>query len=93
MAYNQDHRITPQSIRKDIDNILESAYEADYVTVPLISEEDAEYVNRENISEVIEELTKKMMVAASKLDFEEAAAFRDRIRSLENLELDMLGGS
>ncbi|HIJ36846.1 MAG TPA: excinuclease ABC subunit UvrB [Deltaproteobacteria bacterium] len=93
LAYNQEHRITPQSIRKDIDNILESAYEADYVTVPLISEEDAEYVNRENISEVIEELTKKMMVAASKLDFEEAAAFRDRIRSLENLELEMLGGS
>ena len=93
LAYNQEHRITPQSIRKDIDNILESAYEADYVTVPLISEEDAEYVNRENISEVIEELTKKMMAAASKLDFEEAAAFRDRIRSLENLELEMLGGS
>ena len=93
LAYNQEHRITPQSIRKDIDNILESAYEADYVTVPLISEEDAEYVNRENIYEVIEELTKKMMVAASKLDFEEAAAFRDRIRSLENLELEMLGGS
>ena len=93
LAYNQEHGITPQSIKRDIDHILESAYEADYVTVPLISEEDAEYVNRQNISEVIEELSKKMMEAASKLEFEEAAAFRDRIRSLENLELEMLGGS
>ena len=93
LAYNQEHGITPQSIKRDIDHILESAYEADYVTVPLISEEDAEYVNRQNISEAIEELSKKMMEAASKLDFEEAAAFRDRIKSLKNLELEMLGGS
>ena len=93
LDYNREHRITPHSVKKDIDNILESAYEADYVTVPLISEEDAEYVKRENLSVVIEDLTKKMMEAASKLEFEEAAAFRDRIRSLENRELEMLGGS
>ncbi len=93
LNYNRDNQITPQSVKKDIDNILESAYEADYVTVPLISEEDAEYVKRENLSVVIEDLTKKMMEAVSKLEFEEAAAFRDRIRSLENQELEMLGGS
>ena len=93
LAYNQEHGITPQSIRRDIDHILESAYEADYVTVPLISEEEAEYMKSENLSQVIEDLTKKMMEAASRLEFEEAAAFRDRIKSLENQQLEMLGGS
>ena len=92
LAYNQEHGITPQTIRRDIDHILESAYEADYVTVPLISEEDAEYMKSENLSQVIEELAKKMMEAASRLEFEEAAVLRDRIKNLENQQLEMLGG-
>ena len=93
LAYNEEHGITPQSIRRDIDHILESDYEADYVTVPLISEEDAEYMKTQNLSQIIEDLTKKMMDAALKLEFEEAAVFRDRIKSLENRELEMLGGA
>ncbi len=93
LAYNQEHGITPRTIRRDIDHILESDYEADYVTVPLISEEDAEYMKSGNLSQIIEELAKKMMEAASRLEFEEAAVFRDRIKSLENQQLEMLGGS
>ncbi len=90
LDYNVANNITPASIKKNIDDILGSAYEADYVTVPTVAEEAAEYVTPERISELVEELTKKMNEAAKKLEFEEATLLRDRIRELEKRELEML---
>jgi excinuclease ABC subunit B len=90
MAYNQDHDITPRTIQKNIDNILDSIYEADYVTVPAAAEEEEGYVTSEQLEEMIEALREKMKRAAADLEFEEAAALRDRIRELEKKELDVL---
>ena len=89
LEYNKAHDITPVSIRKDIDNILASVYEADYVTVPVIEEEEGRYFTVEGTKEMIGDLTKKMQDAAKKLEFEKAAAIRDRIRALEKQALEI----
>ena len=83
--YNEENGITPQSIKKEIKNILDSIYEADYVTIPIEqkSEEDRDLKTPKQIIERINELKKKMFESASKLEFEEAAGFRDRIQKLE----------
>ena len=90
LEYNRIYHITPTSIQKNIDEIMGSAYEADYVTVPAVAEEEGEYVTSERLKEMIEDLTVKMKAAAGSLEFEEAALLRDRIRALEKKELEML---
>jgi excinuclease ABC subunit B len=88
MEYNRVHHITPETIKKNIDDILGSIYEADYVTVPGVAESREEYATPEGVETLIEELTNEMKKAAEKLAFEEAARIRDRIRSLEKKELE-----
>jgi excinuclease ABC subunit B len=92
LEYNRIHDITPASIQKSIDDILGSVYEADYVTVPAIAEEEGGYLTVESIDEMIKDLTEKMKEAAGKLEFEEAALLRDRIKGLEKKELEILSG-
>jgi len=91
LEYNRANHITPASIQKNIEDILGSIYEADYVTVPAIAEEEAEYLTPERIHKMIRDLEKKMRDAAKKLEFEEAALLRDEIRALEQKELDVRG--
>jgi excinuclease ABC subunit B len=93
LEYNRIHNITPSSIRKNIDDILGSTYEADYMTVPIVAEEERAYVTLEDLEEMIVDLTAKMKDSAANLDFEKAAAFRDQIRDLEEKGLDVLGFS
>ncbi len=85
--YNKKHRITPQSIKKSIRNILSSIYEADYYTVPEVSEVKEEYGSIKDIPKVIQELTAEMKEAARRLEFERAAELRDRILKLQEMEL------
>jgi excinuclease ABC subunit B len=87
-AYNRKHRITPASVQKAIPDILESIYEADYVTVPRVAEKPGDYVSLLEIPRLITRLKKEMREAASQLDFERAAEIRDRIKSLEQQELE-----
>jgi len=88
--YNRANNITPASIEKNIDDILGSAYEADYVTIPAVAEEAGEYMTPERLSEIIKELTARMKAAAKRLEFEEAMQLRDRIKSLEEKEWEAL---
>ena len=90
LEYNRIYHITPTSIQKNIDEIMGSVYEADYVTVPAVAEEEGEYMTSERLKEMIEDLTVRMKTAAGSLEFEEAALLRDRIRALEKKELEML---
>jgi excinuclease ABC subunit B len=91
-AYNEAHGITPESVKKGISDVLQSVYEADYVTVDLGSAGRQEVVGKD-LKTVIAELEKKMREAASNLEFEDAARFRDEIRRLEvhDLGLDRPG--
>jgi excinuclease ABC subunit B len=85
--YNEAHGITPESIKKDISDILGSVYEADYVSIPIVSEPEEEYITLDSLHRAIRSLKKEMLGAARRLDFEEAARLRDRIVHLEDREL------
>jgi len=85
--YNELHRITPKSIKKDISDILSSIYEADYAAIPSVSEPEEEYLSLDRLRKDIKSLKKEMHRAAKRLDFEEAVRLRNRISSLENKEL------
>ena len=85
--YNETHGITPQTIKKSVRNIMASVYEADYFTVPSVSDRNEEYLPAKEIPAIIEKLKKQMKEAASRLEFERAAEIRDRIVRLEETEL------
>ena len=89
--YNEEHGITPESVRAEIHHILGSVYEADYVTVPTVSEEQAAYSSEKELPVVIRKLKEEMKRAAKELEFEKAAELRDRIRDLTKLMLEMGG--
>ena len=88
-AWNEAHGITPQSVRKQIGNVLASVYEQDYVTVAPVEDGGvAEFVGKD-LKSTIAELEKRMRTAAADLEFETAARLRDEIRRLEALELGL----
>jgi excinuclease ABC subunit B len=85
--FNREHNITPETIRKDITDILSSLAEQDYVTVQVEREEGPEEVLPDDIPKVIKQLTDEMFRAARDLEFEKAAGLRDRIRDLESRKI------
>jgi excinuclease ABC subunit B len=88
-AWNKEHGITPQTIRRDISQALQSIYEQDYVTVDALEgEETAEFVGKD-LKATITELDRKMRAAAADLEFETAARLRDEIKRLESLDLGL----
>jgi excinuclease ABC subunit B len=86
-AYNEKHGITPESIIKSMDSILNSVYDADYVEIPTAAESEPDYIPPELIPDIIKSLKKEMRDAAERLDFEEAAQIRDRIKAISEEEL------
>ncbi|MFT8244599.1 excinuclease ABC subunit UvrB [Roseomonas sp. BN140053] len=89
VAYNTEHGITPQTIRRDIADVLQSVYEQDYVTVDAVEGADsAEFVGKD-LRASVAELEKRMRAAAADLEFETAARLRDEIKRLEAMELGL----
>ncbi len=86
VAYNIENGITPESIVKNISNVMASIFEQDYVTVPVDSEYPQD-LNHEQLADHITELEKEMKALAKKLKFEAAAELRDRIHSLQKMLL------
>jgi excinuclease ABC subunit B len=82
--YNIENDITPESIKKNIVDVLSSIFEADYVTVPRQKEEIA---SPKEIGRQIKDLRRKMLDHAKRMEFEEAAVMRDRITELEQKEI------
>ena len=89
MAYNKENSITPETIQKEITSVLSSVYEADYVTVPEVSEPAADYKSLDELEKIIRELQDKMKKAAQELAFERAANLRDQIRDLQALDMEL----
>jgi excinuclease ABC subunit B len=81
IQYNEENGITPESIIKPVDMSLAAIVEADYVTVPLESEED-ETATGDQLEELIKTLETRMREAAKQFEFEKAAQLRDRIKGL-----------
>jgi excinuclease ABC subunit B len=86
MEYNRENGITPESIIKPVDMSLAAIVEADYVTIPLEGEGDANATG-EQLEEMIRTLETRMREAAKQFEFEKAAQLRDRIKALREKEL------
>lgn len=78
-AYNKKMKITPETVKSQIKDILGSIYEADYYAVPAAAEERAGYDLSED---TLKRLETEMKDAAKKLEFEKAAQIRDKIKAL-----------
>ena len=79
MLYNEEHNITPTTIKKKVRDAIEATVVADEETIYGIKETD----NIEEIKENIAALQAEMMEAAQNLQFERAAELRDKIKQLE----------
>jgi excinuclease ABC subunit B len=89
LAWNREHGITPETVKKSMQTILGSIEEKDYYT-PKVSAAEApeEYgVAPKEIPKLIKKLRREMLGAAKELEFEKAAELRDRIKRLEEMEL------
>ena len=84
--FNLANGITPSSIKKNITDIMASAYERDHVLVDAGFAEDPVPIGH-NLRAHIAELEKRMRDAAGNLEFEEAARLRDEIKRLQATEL------
>ena len=88
LAFNAEHGITPQTIKKNIGDILAGVEESDYVTVD-VGDDAPETLQGMDLQAYIGQLEQKMKEAAANLEFEEAARLRDEIKKLEASELGL----
>lgn len=84
--YNLVHGITPETLYKTREEILQTTAVADEKAeeLPMVAEESPEYLEGANRLDIIEELTRKMGEAAENLEFEKAAQYRDEIARLKS---------
>ena len=88
VAWNEEHGITPESIRKGIPDSLQSMADADHVTIDTGIAGDSLDASG-TFEDRVEDLRQRMREAASNLEFEEAARLRDEIHRLEAIDLGL----
>ena len=86
-AWNEAHGITPQSIKKNIGEVIHSVFEQDYVTISPIKDSSVDEFVGKDLHAAIATMETRMRNAAADLEFEEAARLRDEIKRLEALAL------
>ncbi|TCR83876.1 excinuclease ABC subunit UvrB [Rhizobium sp. BK376] len=92
MAYNEEHGITPESVKAKISDILDSVYERDHVRADISGASGKGFADGgnlvgNNLQAHLNALEKSMRDAAADLDFEKAARLRDEIKRLKAVEL------
>ncbi len=80
--YNQAHGITPESVKKGIPELEYKVAEMDYLSLESVAEPATTYGSGEDPDQLITRLEAEMKAAAKALEFERAAALRDRIRAV-----------
>jgi len=81
MAYNKEHGITPQTIKKAVRDLISISKEVAKEEVRF--EKDPESMNRKELEKLIADVQKKMQKAAADLNFEAAAELRDKMIELK----------
>ena len=88
--YNEEHGITPQTIRKAVRDLISISKEITKEQAAF--EKDPESMNLGELRKLIADVEKKMRKAAADLNFEAAAELRDRMIELRKYELELSGG-
>ncbi|PWG18014.1 excinuclease ABC subunit UvrB [Salibaculum griseiflavum] len=86
IAYNQEHGITPETIRKNVEDILQGLYKGD-VDINRVTAKVDKPLHGANLEAHLDGLRDQMRKAAENLEFEEAARLRDEIKRLETVDL------
>ena len=85
--YNEEHGITPQSIRKAVRDLISISKVIDKEEVKF--EKDPESMSRQELEKLVKDVEKKMKKAAADLNFEAAAELRDKMVELKKILRDM----
>ncbi len=86
LAYNAEHGITPQTVKKNVEDILAGLYKGDVDMNRVTAKVDNPLAGG-NLQTVLEGLRADMRKAAENLEFEEAARLRDEVKRLEAVDL------
>jgi len=86
-AYNVEHGITPTTIKKNVEDVLEGVFKADTDQSRVTAKVDKKTLAGANLQAHLDGLRKDMFKAAENLEFEEAARIRDEVKRLETVEL------
>lgn len=86
-AYNEEHHITPTTIKKAVRDLISISQAAEGVTNEVTK--DPESMDEKELKKLVKELTKKMHQAAAELNFEEAAILRDRMVEIKKMLLEL----
>ncbi len=89
LAYNEEHGITPETVKKRIHDLEYDLAEADYVELSVAAEEEETYEAEGDLEKRITALEKEMKIAAKELEFERAAKLRDTIKALRQKVLQV----
>ena len=86
IAYNEEHGITPETIRKNVDDVLQGLYKGD-VDMNRVTAKVDKPMTGANMQAHLDALRTDMRKAAENLEFEEAARLRDEVKRLEAVDL------
>ncbi|MDJ1015055.1 MAG: excinuclease ABC subunit UvrB [Paracoccaceae bacterium] len=86
MAYNEEHGITPETIKKNVEDVLSGLYKGDTDMARVTAQVEKPLVGA-NLQAHLDGLRDEMRKAAENLEFEEAARLRDEIKRLETVDL------
>ncbi|HZI09555.1 MAG TPA: excinuclease ABC subunit UvrB, partial [Myxococcus sp.] len=91
MRYNQEHGITPRSVKSAITDLSEHLYDAEGQpgALPMAAEGEDDVLQPKEIKRLIAEFTKDMLTAAEEMQFEKAAEYRDRVQLLKDMDLGL----